>query len=97
MLSDAELADYYSDLLANETYPYAVAERFGRAPRFLDGDGRRSTLDTMLYVGVRPRTIQYGDPQDMGVDQYSVIVERTGECDPLETSPLRSGEGASSG
>jgi|GEM_PF-474061 len=97
LLSDEDLEGYYSDLLANETYPYSVAKRFGRAPRFLDGQGRRSTLQTMLYVGVRPRTIQYGDPQDMGIDQYSVVVERTGECNPVETSPLRSGEGAASG
>jgi len=89
-LSDAELEGYFSDLLANETYPYTVAKRFGRAPRFLDGKGRRTTWQAMLHVGLRPRTIQYGDPQDMGVDQYSVVVERTGECQPLETSPLRS-------
>jgi hypothetical protein len=88
-LSDAELERYFGDLLAGETYPYAVAERFGRRPRFLDGKGRRSTLGTMIYVGVRPRTIQYGDPQDFGVDQYSVVLERTGECDPADTSPLR--------
>ena len=88
-LSDADLERYFRDLLANETYPYTVAERFGRRPRFLDGKGRRSTLDAMLYVGVRPRTIQYGDPQDLGVDQYSVVLERTGECTPADTSPVR--------
>jgi len=88
-LSDDDLDRYFGDLLAGGTYPYTVAERFGRRPRFLDGKGRRSTLETMVYVGVRPRTIQYGDPQDFGVDQYSVILERSGECDPADTSPLR--------
>ncbi|MEF8851437.1 MAG: glycosyltransferase family 39 protein [Haloarculaceae archaeon] len=96
-LSDADLERYFRDLLAGETYPYAVADRFGRRPRFLDGNGRRPTRHALVRVGVRPRTIQYGDPQDFGVDQYSVILERTGECDPLETSPLRSGSGPASG
>jgi len=72
---------YYRDLLAGDTYPYEVAKRFGRRPRFLDGEERRSTWREMLHVGVRPRTIQYGDPQDMGVDQYTIVLRRTGECE----------------
>ena len=89
-LSDADLERYYRDLLAGEPYPYAVAERFGRQPRFLRGEGRPPTWRAMLRVGTRPRTMQYGDPQDMGVNQYTVVLERTGECNPEATSPLRS-------
>ncbi|PSP51409.1 hypothetical protein BRC74_06805 [Halobacteriales archaeon QH_7_68_42] len=59
-------------------------------PRFLRGEGRPPTWRAMLRVGTRPRTMQYGDPQDMGVNQYTVILERTGECNPEATSPLRS-------
>ncbi len=96
-LSDAQLERYFRDLLANETYPYTVVERVGRRPRFLDGKERRPTRHALVRTGLRPRTIQYGDPQDFGVDQYSVILERTGDCAPLETSPLRSVDGPTSG
>lgn len=88
-LSDRDLRTYYADLLAEETYPYEVARRFGRRPRFLDGQPRRPRWRGLLRVGVRPRTMQYGDPQDFGVDQYTVVLERTGDCRPSETSPLR--------
>jgi hypothetical protein len=89
VVSNPALERYYRDLLAEDTYPYEVAGEFGRRPRFLDGQGRRPAWQAMLRVGIRPRTMQYGDPQDFGVDQYTVVLERTGECDPEATSPLR--------
>jgi hypothetical protein len=75
---NAEL--YVRDLLGEDTYPYAVAGEFGPRPRFLDGEPRRPTWWRLLRVGLVPRTIQYGDPQDMGVNQYTVVLERSGEC-----------------
>jgi hypothetical protein len=67
-------------LLAEDTYPYEIVGAYGRQPRFLRGEGRAPTWQRFLRVGLRPRTIQYGDPQDMGVDQYTVVLRRTGEC-----------------
>jgi hypothetical protein len=71
---------FYQDLLAEDTYDYEVAKRFGRQPRFLRGLEQRSTLEEMLHVGLRPRTHQYGDPQDFGVDQYTVVLRATDDC-----------------
>jgi hypothetical protein len=81
--------DYYEALLAEDTYPYEVAETFGRRPPFLDGE-RRDPAWAFLRVGLRPRTIQYGDPQDMGVNQYTIVLERNGTCDPQLGSPSES-------
>lgn len=85
-LVDPEREAYYRALLAEDTYPYEVAERFGPTPRFLRTDEPRPAWWDLLRVGLYPRTIQYGDPQDFGVNQYTVVLERTGSCDP-ETSP----------
>jgi len=87
-LSNPFIATYFEDLLAEDRYPYRVAATFGPRPRFLDDRGRRNPWWRMLRVGLVPRTIQYGDPQDMGVDQYTVVLERTGPCDPASNSPL---------
>jgi hypothetical protein len=71
---------FYRNLLAETTYPYEIAERFGRQPRFLEGKTQRSTFEEMLHVGLRPRTHQYGDPQDFGVDQYTVVLRSIDNC-----------------
>jgi 4-amino-4-deoxy-L-arabinose transferase-like glycosyltransferase len=84
------LRAYVRDLLAEDTYPYAVVGEFGPRPRFVGSKGPRSMAAELLHVGVTPRSVQYGDPQDFGVAQYTVILERTGECNPDETSPLGS-------
>jgi hypothetical protein len=85
------LREYFGDLLAGDTYPYAVAGEFGPRPRFLDAEVPRSPLAELLHVGIDPRSVQYGDPQDFGVAQYTVILKRTGECNPGETSPFGGG------
>ncbi|QLH77288.1 glycosyltransferase family 39 protein [Halosimplex rubrum] len=77
---------YVRDLLAEDTYPYRVAATFGSRPAFLDGRSRSAGLPELVEVGLVPRTLQYGDPQDMGVDQYTVILERNGRCTPSEAS-----------
>ncbi|MFB6140400.1 MAG: ArnT family glycosyltransferase [Halosimplex sp.] len=79
-LSDPTVERYVSDLLAEDTYPYEIVGEYGREPRFLDGVGRAPMWRRLLRVGIRPRTMQYGDPQDMGVDQYTVVLRRTGPC-----------------
>ncbi len=71
---------YYEDLLAEDTYPYSVVATFGSRPPFLEETPQRNEWMDLLRVGVVPRTIQYGDPQDFGTNQYIVILERTGPC-----------------
>lgn len=71
--------EYVRDLLAEDTYPYEVAAEFGRRPAFVDGEPLPEWR-RLLRTGIRPRSIQYGDPQDMGVDQYTVIMRRNDSC-----------------
>jgi len=79
-VGNPRVRQFYRNLLAEDTYPYEVAKRFGRQPRFLEGADQRSTWEEMLHVGLRPRTHQYGDPQDFGVDQYTVVLRATDGC-----------------
>ncbi|QSG05234.1 glycosyltransferase family 39 protein [Halapricum desulfuricans] len=80
--------EYVRDLLAeggpyeteNAPYPYDVAARFGREPPFLDDGRPYDRTRNVIRAGIFPRTIQYGDPQDVGVYGYTVVLERTGEC-----------------
>jgi hypothetical protein len=88
LLADSERKRYVRRLLAEDTYPYEVARRFGREPRFLTAERVRTTLGNALRAGLVPRSVQYGDGQDMGEDQYTVVLERTGRCNPDERSPL---------
>lgn len=81
-LSHPRLEEYYSDLLAEDTYPYTVAATFGSRPQYLDQESGVNKLPELLRVGIFPRTIQYGDPQDFGTSQYTVILKRTGPCNP---------------
>ena len=79
-LSGPRRTEHFRRLLAGDVPPYEVAATFGPRPAFLDGEPRQSRLRELLEVGIYPRTIQYGDPQDVGIDQYTVILERTGPC-----------------
>jgi len=79
-LSNRAVEEHVRALLAEDAYPYEIAGEYGRTPRFLDGKGRAPMYQRLLRVSLRPRTMQYGDPQDMGVDQYTVVLERTGAC-----------------
>lgn len=78
---NSQEAAYIRDLLANDTDGYRVAADFGPRPPFLDGETQSHTsLRALLRAGVIPRTIQYGDDQDLGIDQYIVILQRTDRC-----------------
>ncbi|WP_459191908.1 ArnT family glycosyltransferase [Halosimplex sp. J119] len=81
-LSGDRREQFVRNLLAEDTYPYRVAGTFGPRPPFLDNESTRTGLPELVEVGIVPRSIQYGDPQDVGIDQYTVILERDGQCDP---------------
>jgi hypothetical protein len=89
LLANPEREQYVRDLLSGDTYPYAVAARFGSEPRYLRDQRRPPVWRAVVTAGLVPRSVQYGDGQDLGTDQYTVVLERTGACDPTETSPLR--------
>jgi len=89
LLANPERERYVRDLLSADTYPYEVATRFGPEPRYLRSERRPPVWRAVVNAGVFPRSVQYGDGQDLGTDQYTIILARTGECDPAETSPLR--------
>jgi hypothetical protein len=86
-------AAYVSDLLPESEsplvedeamYSYTITNRFGPRPVFLaTGEPIDPTWDA-VRAGIYPRTIQYGDPQDFGVYQSVIVLERTGECRPPE-------------
>ena len=80
--SNPQLAGYVSDLLAEDRYEYEVVGEYGPRPWFLRTaePEPRGLWWNLGRVGVYPRTIQYGDPQDLGIDQYTVVLERTGGC-----------------
>lgn len=88
---DPEEATYVRDLLNGGTYPYEVVGRFGPRPRYLDGDPRRPAWLRLLRAGVQPRSVGYGDPQDLGAYQYTVVLERTGACDPGSSAAALAG------
>jgi hypothetical protein len=74
--------EYIHDLLFTDRYGYKIVAEFGSRPPFLKESSPRplSFLPELLRVGVIPRTIQYGDEQDLGPEQYIVILKRTGSC-----------------
>lgn len=80
--ANPDMKQYVRALLAEDTYPYRVAETFGPRPWFLESQNPepRGWWWNLGRVGIYPRTIQYGDPQDIGVDQYVIVLERTGQC-----------------
>lgn len=72
-------AEYVHSLLTDSD-SYEVAAEFGQRPRFLDGNESQPPIPELLYVGMLPRTIQYGDEQELGPEQYTLILERTSPC-----------------
>ena len=86
LFSNPRIENYFRHLMAEDKYPYEVAATFGPRPRFLDTDKPRPFWWSLLRTGLFPRTIQYGDEQDMGVRQYTVVLKRTGQC-TMSTRP----------
>lgn len=72
---------YIRGLVAGE-YDYEVAAEFGtRPPGFVPQRPTPGSLVDLLGHGVVPQTDQYADEQELAANQYTLILERTGECD----------------
>lgn len=72
--------EYVRSLLTDSNDSYEVATEFGQRPYFLDQNRSRPPIPELLYVGVFPHTVQYGDEQKLGPKQYTLILERTSPC-----------------
>lgn len=81
-LTQSRRTKHVENLLYDDGDAYRVAATFGPRPLFLRQDAWAAGLPELLRVGLFPRTIQHGDPQDFGVAQYTVILTRTGPCAP---------------
>lgn len=67
--------------LINGEYSYEIAAEFGRRPpNFVPQRPTPGSLIDLIPVGLVPRVSQYGDEQDVGPNQYTLILERTAPC-----------------
>ena len=72
---------YIRGLLDGE-YNYAIAAEFGtRPPGFVPARPTPGSVADLLRHGVVPQTDQYADEQELAANQYTLVLERTGDCD----------------
>ena len=73
--------EYVRGLLSGEG-PYEVVAEFGpRPPNYVPDRPEPGSLLDLLEVGIYPGTDQYADEQELRENQFTVILERTGQCD----------------
>lgn len=81
-------SSYLSKLLEGE-YGYEIAAEFGpRPPNFVPERATPGNYTDLLRYGVVPQTDQYADEQELRPNQYTVILEQTGECDRSRYPPF---------
>jgi len=79
---------YITDLLRGE-HEYEVAATFGPAPpRYVPERATPGSLTDLFRYGMVPQTDQYADEQELAANQFTVILERTGECNPSRNPPF---------
>jgi hypothetical protein len=70
-------------------YGYEIAAEFGpRPPNFVPQRPTPGSLTELLRLGVIPQTDQFADEQELAANQYTVILELTGECHPDRNPPF---------
>lgn len=81
-------AVYVRSLLDGE-YGYEIVAEFGpRPPDFVPDRPEPGSLVDLLRLGVIPQTDQFADEQELAENQYTVILEHTGECDENRNPPF---------
>jgi hypothetical protein len=81
-------ATYLRGLL-NEEDNYEIVAEFGeRPPNFVPQRPTPGSFTDLLRLGVVPHTDQFADEQELAANQYTLILERTGECDPERNPPF---------
>jgi hypothetical protein len=72
----------YIEGLVSEEYNYERAAEFGtRPPGFVPQRPTPGSVVDLLRHGVVPQTDQYADEQELAANQYTLVLERTGDCD----------------
>ncbi|MBV0924217.1 glycosyltransferase family 39 protein [Halomicroarcula limicola] len=81
-------AEYIRGLLEGE-YSYEIVAEFGeRPPNFVPQRATPGSFVDLLRYGVVPQTDQFADEQELAANQYTVILERTGECSARRNPPF---------
>jgi len=84
---DAQAA--YLRTLLNEEYNYEIVAEFGeRPPNFVPQRPTPGSFTDLLRLGIVPHTDQFADEQELAANQYTLILERNGECDPERHPPF---------
>jgi hypothetical protein len=84
----APQAEYIRDLL-NGTYSYRLTAEFGqRPPDFVPQRARPGVYTDLLRYGLIAQTDQFADEQELSANQYTAILERTGECTGDRPNPF---------
>jgi 4-amino-4-deoxy-L-arabinose transferase-like glycosyltransferase len=72
----------YIEGLVSEEYNYERVAEFGtRPPGFVPQRPTPGSVVDLLRHGVVPQTDQYADEQELAANQYTLVLERTGDCD----------------
>ncbi len=82
--SETPFAKHVAALVSTNDGEYTAYEpvkSFGPTPTWLNGT-QSVGLPELLRVGIVPRTIQYGDEQNLGPEGYVLIIKRTAPCTP---------------
>ncbi|GAB3410435.1 hypothetical protein GCM10027435_01050 [Haloparvum alkalitolerans] len=79
---------FIEDLVHEETNYEIVAEFGPRPPEFVPQRATPGSVTDLLPYGVVPQTDQYADEQELRPNQYTLILERTGECEADRDPPF---------
>lgn len=86
--NDPVVRSYFRGLLDGR-YNYEVVAEFGTRPdNYVARPSAPHSVRDALRIGIVPRIAQYGDEQELGPDQYTVILRRTGPCELPRTHPF---------
>lgn len=78
----------YIRALVNGEYNYEIIKEFGpRPPNFVPERPTPGSLTDLIPLGIYPHSDQYGDEQELSVNQYVAIMERQGPCDDSRDPP----------
>ena len=81
-------AEYVRALLDGE-HDYEIAAEFGpRPPDYVPQRPTPGSVTDLVRLGVVPHTDQYADEQELAANQYTVVLEATGETDCRPTPPF---------
>ncbi|MFW5973955.1 MAG: dolichyl-phosphate-mannose--protein mannosyltransferase, partial [Natrialbaceae archaeon] len=81
-------AAYVRDLLDGEYEYEAVAEFGPRPPDYVPQRAEPGSLVDLLPYGIVPHVDQYADEQELRPNQYTLVLQSTGECDRDREPPF---------